>query len=814
MTELQVLDIYNNNFTGTLPTEIIGLKKLTHLGLGGNYFSGNIPENYSEIQSLKYLGLNGNSLTGNFPKSLGKLRNLEVMYVGHDNNYNGGIPPELGGMISLQILDMSNCNLTGNIPEELSQLKNLQSLFLWKNNLTGEIPPELGDLVSIQHIDLSINKLSGIIPSSFSGLKNLILLNLFSNNFFGNIPSFIGELPNLEVFQIWDNNFTFHLPESLGRNGKLKELDVANNHLSGPIPRDLCRGGRLKTLILMQNSFTGTIPDELGHCKSLTKIRIGKNFLNGTIPVGIFNLPNVTITELNDNHLSGDLPSQISGDFLGILILSNNLFTGKISAGISNLKNLHTLLIEHNRFDGEIPSEIFTKLNLLQRINFSSNHLSGEIPVSMFRSSSLTSIDLSQNSLTGEIPKEIADVKDLSTLNISHNNLTGQIPTTSSQISFDFSYNNLSSDQVPNHYHHHKVFKSYLLTLTLIGVSALLSIMGILLITIVIVSHKLKNNKPRPWKLTTFAKSLNFNASDIIECVKEENIVGRGGAGIVYRGSMRDGCLVAIKQCRVIGGRDGGFSAEIKTLGQIRHRYIVRLLGYVSNKETNLLLYEFMENGSLGEVLHGCKRGCFLSWEMRYKIAVEAAKGLCYLHHDCCPRIIHRDVKSNNILLDSNMEAHVADFGLAKFLIDDGKSEFVSSVVGTFGYIAPEYTHTLKVDEKSDVYSFGVVLLELVTGKKPVGDELFEVGMNIVGWVREIVSNHSQQHSDYHERVVLAIMDPLLLNGDYPIASVIHIFRVAIICVSDDASTRPTMREVVYMLTNIASFSTSQNTTH
>ncbi|KAF4381392.1 hypothetical protein G4B88_029747 [Cannabis sativa] len=584
MTELQVLDIYNNNFTGTLPTEIIGLKKLTHLGLGGNYFSGNIPENYSEIQSLKYLGLNGNSLTGNFPKSLGKLRNLEVMYVGHDNNYNGGIPPELGRMISLKILDMSNCNLTGNIPEELSQLKNLQSLFLWKNNLTGEIPPELGDLVSIQHIDLSINKLSGIIPS-----------------------------------------------------------------------------------------------------------------------IGIFNLPNVTITELNDNHLSGDLPSQISGDSLGILVLSNNLISGKISAGISNLKNLHTLLIEHNRFDGEIPSEIFTKLNLLQRINFSSNHLSGEIPVSMFRSSSLTSIDLSQNSLSGEIPKEIADVKDLSTLNISHNNLTGQIPTTSSQI----------------------IFKSYLLTLTLIGVSALLSIMGILLITIIVLRHKLKNNKPRPWKLTTFAKSLNFNAAEVIECVKEENIVGRGGAGIVYRGSMRDGCLVAIKQCRVIGGRDGGFSAEIKTLGQIRHRYIVRLLGYVSNKETNLLLYEFMENGSLGE-----------------------------------------------------------------------------------------YTHTLKVDEKSDVYSFGVVLLELVTGKKPVGDELFEVGMNIVGWVREIVSDHSQQHSDYHETVVLAIMDPLLLNGDYPIASVIHIFRVAIICVSDDASTRPTMREVVYMLTNIASFSTSQNTTH
>jgi serine/threonine protein kinase len=154
---------------------------------------------------------------------------------------------------------------------------------------------------------------------------------------------------------------------------------------------------------------------------------------------------------------------------------------------------------------------------------------------------------------------------------------------------------------------------------------------------------------------------------------------------------MPDGDHVAVKRLSAMSrgsSHDHGFSAEIQTLGRIRHRYIVRLLGFCSNNETNLLVYEYMPNGSLGELLHG-KKGGHLHWDTRYKIAVEAAKGLCYLHHDCSPPILHRDVKSNNILLDSDFEAHVADFGLAKFLQDSGTSECMSAIAGSYGYIAP-----------------------------------------------------------------------------------------------------------------------------
>ncbi|CAN7002410.1 unnamed protein product [Brassica oleracea var. botrytis] len=163
---------------------------------------------------------------------------------------------------------------------------------------------------------------------------------------------------------------------------------------------------------------------------------------------------------------------------------------------------------------------------------------------------------------------------------------------------------------------------------------------------------------------------------------------------------MPNGDQVAVKRLAAMSrgsSHDHGFNAEIQTLGRIRHRHIVRLLGFCSNHETNLLVYEYMPNGSLGEVLHG-KKGGHLHWDTRYKIALEASKGLCYLHHDCSPLIVHRDVKSNNILLDSNFEAHVADFGLAKFLQDSGTCECMSAIAGSYGYIAPEYAYTLKIE--------------------------------------------------------------------------------------------------------------------
>lgn len=829
LIKLESFDIYNNIFTGELPTEFIKLKKLQTLHLGGNYFHGEIPEVYSHIESLKWLGLEGNSLTGKIPKSLALLPNLEELRLGYFNSYEGGIPPEFGSISTLKLLDLGSCNLDGEIPPSLGNLKKLHTLFLQVNRLKGRIPSELSGLESLMSFDLSINQLVGEIPESFVKLQNLTLINLFRNNLHGPIPPFIGDLPNLETLQIWGNNFTLELPENLGRNGRLLFLDVSINHFTGRIPPDLCKGGKLKTLILMENYFFGPIPEQLGECKSLIRIRVRKNYLNGTIPAGFFKFPALDMLELDSNYFTGQLPTEISANNLTKLVLSNNWITGTIPPSIGNLRNLVTLSLDMNKLSSEIPQEI-ASLKKLLTINLSGNNLTGKIPSSIALCSELTLVDLSRNQLEGEVPKEITKLNSLDALNLSRNQLNGAIPGEIGGMNgltvLDLSYNDLSGRRPTNGQlkffsdrsfvgnpnlcspratfcpsasnspqNAHKVHSGKFTTTQLVITIIILVTVALLLAVTVLFIKKEKFKNSKLWKLTAFQK-LDFRAEDVLECLKEENIIGKGGAGVVYRGSMSNGIDVAIKKLvgRGTGHHDHGFSAEIQTLGRIRHRNIVRLLGYVSNKDTNVLLYEYMSNGSLGEMLHSAK-GAHLKWETRYRIAVEAAKGLCYLHHDCSPSIIHRDVKSNNILLDSDYEAHVADFGLAKFLQDADASECMSSIAGSYGYIAPEYAYTLKVDQKSDVYSFGVVLLELITGHKPVGE--FGDGVDIVRWVNKTMSELSQP-SDAAS--VLAVVDSRLHS--YPLASVVNLFKIAMMCVEEESCARPTMREVVHMLTN------------
>ncbi|BBH05527.1 Leucine-rich receptor-like protein kinase family protein [Prunus dulcis] len=831
MPELEVLDAYNNQFSGQLPPELASCKRLKHLQMGGNYFTGEIPENYSNIQSLEYLGLNGNWLTGKLPASLALLKNLKELYVGYFNSFDGGIPPELGSLTWLQVLDLASCNLSGSIPRSLGLLKHLGSLFLQVNCLNGFIPPELSGMASLMALDLSINKLTGEIPESFSELKSISLLNLQKNNLYGSIPDFIGHLPHLEVLNLWENNFTFELPESLGRNGRLVDLDVTGNHLTGLIPQDLCRGGRLKALILMDNHFFGPIPEELGQCKSLVKIRMMKNRITGTVPVGIFNLPNVVTIELNENYLSGQLPTQMYADSLAILTLSGNQISGVIPRAIGNLNNLQTLSLEMNKFYGKIPKEIFY-LKWLSKINISINNLGGEIPASISNCSSLTFLDFSRNNLVGEIPRGTTKLEAIQLVNFSRNQLTGQIPDEiryiTSLTTLDLSYNNFTgtipqSSQflaivsfegnpylcrnvscpslINQRAREHNAFGSpSKLALIIIGpllVLLLIILLIFLFVKVYRITKMRKIQKSKGWRLIVF-QQLHLNVEDLLQCLKLENIIGKGSAGVVYRGTMPSGLDVAIKQ--LVGSsrggqRDHGFSAEIKTLGQIKHRNIVRLLGYMSNNESNLLLYEYMPNGSLGKLLHG-PNAAELQWERRYKIAVEAAKGLCYLHHDCSPLIIHG--------MSSPITSCWTPTWRLMLPILGSLSTFKDLQIACLPLLvplatSPQYGYTLKVDEKIDVYSFGVVLLELITGRKPVMN-LEDEDMNIVSWVRKTTSKIPYKPSPASPAVLLALVDPKL--SGYPLQGVLYLFNIAMMCVENDSCARPTMRAVVNMLTN------------
>ncbi|TKV97283.1 hypothetical protein SEVIR_9G484200v4 [Setaria viridis] len=829
LRSLRVLDLYNNNLTGPLPAALPKLTDLVHLHLGGNFFSGSIPRSYGQWTRIRYLALSGNELTGEIPPELGNLSTLRELYLGYFNSFTGGIPPELGRLRALVRLDMANCGISGEIPPEVANLTSLDTLFLQINALTGRLPTEIGAMGALKSLDLSNNLFVGAIPASFASLKNLTLLNLFRNRLAGEIPEFIGELPNLEVLQLWENNFTGGIPPNLGVAAtRLKIVDVSTNKLTGVLPSELCAGEQLETFIALGNSLFGGIPDGLAGCPSLTRIRLGENYLNGTIPAKLFTLPNLTQIELHDNLLSGELSLEAGkvSSSIGELSLFNNRLSGQVPTGIGGFVGLQKLLLAGNRLSGELPPEI-GKLQQLSKADLSGNLISGEVPPAIGRCRLLTFLDLSGNKLSGRIPPELASLRILNYLNVSHNALEGEIPSAiagmQSLTAVDFSYNNLwgevpatgqfayfnatsfaGNDELCGAFlspcRSHGVATSAFGSLS--STSKLLLVLGLLALSIifaaaaVLKARSLKRSaEARAWRLTAFQR-LDFAVDDVLDCLKEENVIGKGGSGIVYKGAMPGGAVVAVKRLPAIGRAgaahdDYGFSAEIQTLGRIRHRHIVRLLGFAANRETNLLVYEYMPNGSLGEVLHG-KKGGHLQWATRFKIAVEAAKGLCYLHHDCSPPILHRDVKSNNILLDADFEAHVADFGLAKFLRGNaGGSECMSAIAGSYGYIAPEYAYTLKVDEKSDVYSFGVVLLELITGRKPVGE--FGDGVDIVQWVRMVTGSSKEG--------VMKIADPRL--STVPLYELTHVFYVAMLCVAEQSVERPTMREVVQILADM-----------
>ncbi|KAH9779465.1 Receptor-like serine/threonine-protein kinase [Citrus sinensis] len=277
-----------------------------------------------------------------------------------------------------------------------------------------------------------------------------------------------------------------------------------------------------------------------------------------------------------------------------------------------------------------------------------------------------------------------------------------------------------------------------------------------------------------------FKKTLKLSSKDVI---------GSGGFGTVYRLTVNDSTAFAVKRLhRGTTEVDRGFERELEAMGDIKHRNIVTLHGYYTSSQYNLLIYELMPNGSLDTFLHGksvTKKN--LDWPSRYKIAVGAARGIAYLHHDCIPHIIHRDIKSSNILLDQNMEARVSDFGLAT-LMEAEKTHVSTIVAGTFGYLAPEYFDTGRATAKGDVYSFGVVLLELLTGKRPMDEAFLEEGTKLVTWVKAVMQDKREEY-----------VTDTSLEG-CPINEINDVFSIASMCLEPEPSKRPTMTEVVKML--------------
>ncbi|XP_031095947.1 leucine-rich repeat receptor-like protein kinase TDR [Ipomoea triloba] len=834
LKSLALLNGFSNNFVGALPREIARLRNLEYLNLGGSYFSGEIPASYGSFQKLKFLYLAGNLLTGAIPPELGFLNSLENLQLGY-NAYTGELPIQLFSLSNLTFLDISQSNLSGVIPPEISNLTKLEILYLFKNHLTGEIPGDLSSLTLLKELDLSNNHLSGAIPASLSSLDKLSVLSLMNNNLTGEIPPGIGFLPNLQRLSLWNNSLSGILPQNLGSNSRLEKLDVSSNYLSGPIPANLCLGDRLNKLILFSNQFSGELPASLANCTALNRLRVQNNKLNGFIPLGFGFLPNFTFMDVSDNVFSGAIPKDLGNAVkLEFLNVSENSFNADLPDNIWSAPNLKIFSGSYSALKGKIPD--FRGCQSLYKIELEGNNLTGDIPWDIQHCEKLISLNLRRNSLTGIIPWEISTLPSITDVDLSHNLLTGTIPSNFGSCrtleSFNVSYNQLtgplpSSGPIFSTLHpssfagnnglcgnsiqrpcRPEIASSMEIKLhpkktagAIVWIIA--AAFGICLFVLIAACRYLHANYRRrfpgdrdagPWKLTAFQR-LNFTAEDVLECLSISNkVIGMGSTGTVYKVEMPGGEIIAVKKLWGIHKdtvrKKRGVLAEVEVLGKIRHRNIVRLLGCCTNNQGTMLLYEYMPNGSLDDLLHGTNKGINVvaDWVTRYKILLGVAQGICYLHHDCDPVIIHRDLKPSNILLDSKIEARVADFGVAKLVQND---ESMSIIAGSYGYIAPEYAYSLQVDVKSDIYSYGVVLMEVLTGKRSMDSEFGE-GNSIVDWVRSKL------------KVREGVTDVLDKNAgaSCPLVreEMMLLLRIALLCTSRNPADRPSMRDVVSML--------------
>ncbi|XP_027364960.1 probable LRR receptor-like serine/threonine-protein kinase At1g67720 [Abrus precatorius] len=452
-----------------------------------------------------------------------------------------------------------------------------------------------------------------------------------------------------------------------------------------------------------------------------------------------------------------------------------------------------SILLSNKNLTGNIPLDI-TKLTGLVELWLDGNMLTGPIP-DFTGCMDLKIIHLENNQLTGALPTSLANLPNLRELYVQNNRLSGTVPS-----------GLLSKDLVLNYSGNinlHKGSRKNSHTNVIIG--SVTGAVVLLLATIIscLFMHKGKKNYSKqdglvslPSQSLDSSKSVGpaeaahcFSFSEIENSTNNfEKEVGSGGFGVVYYGKLKDGKEIAVKVLTTNsyqGKRE--FSNEVTLLSRIHHRNLVQLLGYCREDENSMLIYEFMHNGTLKEHLYGpLTRGRSINWIKRLEIAEDAAKGIEYLHAGCVPAVIHRDLKSSNILLDKHMRAKVSDFGLSKLAVD-GASHVSSVVRGTLGYVDPEYYISQQLTDKSDIYSFGVILLELISGQEAISNNNFGANCrNIVQWAKLHIESGDIQ----------GIIDPALQNN-YDLQSMWKIAEKALMCVEPHANMRPSISEVL-----------------
>ncbi|EEF42998.1 leucine-rich repeat receptor protein kinase HPCA1 [Ricinus communis] len=818
LQELQILDLsYNKGLEGTLPESIGNLKKLTNLILVGCGFSGPIPNSIGSLQQLVFLSLNS-------------------------NGFSGGIPPSIGNLAKLYWLDLADNKLEGRIPVStgttpgLNMLVNTKHFHFGKNRLGGTIPPELfrSDM-TLLHVLFESNNFTGSIPSTLGLVQSLEIVRFDRNSLTGPVPSNLNNLTGVSELFLSNNQLTGSFPNLTGMNS-LSYLDMSNNSFdASDFPSWMSTLQSLTTLMMENTQLQGQIPAEFFSLSHLTTVVLRDNKLNGTLDVGTTHGDQLLI-DMRNNEISGYTQHGTGQTPVTILLNNpicqetgvkeaycsvppsdspyvtppNNCEPVQCNSNQSSSPNCNCaypykglLVFRAPSFSDLENTTLFISLEQALMNSFRSNEVPVDsVSLSNPRKDSSDYLDFDLEVFpTG---KDHFSRIDISGLGFVLSNQTFKPPKVFGPFYFIadpykfFAGESTESNNSSN-------------TGIIIGAAAGGVVLVLLLLLAGLYAYRQKKRAQRakeqnnPFAHWDSSKSHGADVPQLkgARCFSFEelkkytnnfsdaNDIGSGGYGKVYRGILPNGQLVAIKRAQQ-GSLQGGleFKTEIELLSRVHHKNLVSLLGFCFERGEQMLVYEFVANGSLSDSLSG-KSGIRLDWVRRLKVALGSARGLAYMHELANPPIIHRDVKSTNILLDERLNAKVADFGLSKPMSDSEKGHVTTQVKGTMGYLDPEYYMTQQLTEKSDVYSFGVVMLELLTGKRPI-----ERGKYIVREVK-LAMDRTKDLYNLHE-----LLDPGI-GLETTLKGLDKFVDLAMKCVQELGADRPTMGDVVKEIENI-----------
>ncbi|XP_006654184.1 probable LRR receptor-like serine/threonine-protein kinase At1g56140 isoform X2 [Oryza brachyantha] len=841
LTYLQDLNLNHNYLTGAIPSFIGKFTFMKYLGLGFNPLSGQLPKELGNLTNLLSLGISLNNFTGELPEELGNLTKLEQLYI-DSSGFSGPFPSMISKLKNLKFLKASDNEFTGKLPDYLGSLTKLEDLTFQGNSFEGPIPASLSNLTKLTNLRIGdiVNGSSSLaFISNLTSLSHLVLRNCRIS---GNLEAVdFSIFPTLTLLDLSFNNITGQVPQSILNLGALQFLFLGNNSLKGSLPDAI--SSSLKAVDFSYNYLTGTFPSWATH-NNLQLNLVANNLVLGStkssIPAGLNCLQQDTPCFLGTPKYysfavdcGGNISTEGSDNTIyeadaTDLGYASYYVTDQTRWGVSNVGNFFqatngmNIIYSSQDFQNAVDSKLFETARMsasslryygfgLENGNYTVRLQFAEFAFPDTKTWLSLGRRVFDIYVQGALKEKNFDIrktaggKSFTTINRTYTATvlknfleihlfwagkgTSAIPTQGyygpmiSALSVTPNFTPTVRNGVPKNGIKAGTIAGILTGVSVIGLAGLFGIfMWIKKRRMAQQNEELYNLVGRP---DVFSNTELKLATDNFS---SQNIIGEGGYGPVYKGKLPDGRVIAVKQLSESSHQGKSqFVTEVATISAVQHRNLVKLHGCCIDSKTPLLVYEYLENGSLDRAIFG-HSSLNLDWVMRFEIILGIARGLSYLHEESSVCIVHRDIKASNILLDTALTPKISDFGLAK-LYDEKQTHVSTRIAGTFGYLAPEYAMRGHLTQKADVFAFGVVMLETLAGRSNTNSSLEQSKIYLLEWVWE----------QYEKEQALRILDPSLkeFNRD----EALRVIRVALICTQGSPHQRPPMSKVVAMLT-------------